>query len=146
MAVTGHQCVYARLSGGLTLNLTLLSPAVLSQQECSPRKDEGAYVWIFICIQGSNSSFDPTTASPQPCKGSRKVWQWEDHPLGTRVAMSFPLPLCIDYTPRDEAKTVTTTFQVIPRCLRYTQILASPFPNIVSKRFPSSAKKRSPIP
>ena len=118
MAVAGHQCVYARLSGGLILNLTLLSPAVLSQQECSPRKDEDACVWIFICIQGSNSSFDLTTPSPQACKGSTKMWHQEDHPLGTGVAMSLPLSLCIDYTPSDEVKTVTTTSEVIPKCLR----------------------------
>lgn len=100
MAVTGHQNTHASFSGGLILTLTLLFHAELSHQECSPGKDGDAYIWIFMYIQGTDSSFDATTPSPQPCKGSRNVWQQEDHPLGTRVAMSFPLPFCIDYTPR----------------------------------------------
>jgi len=54
-ALAGDLHTYAGLPGGLILHLTLLFPAMLSQQECSSGKDEGAYNWIFIHIQGSNS-------------------------------------------------------------------------------------------
>lgn len=95
MAATGGQNTYARLSGRLVLNLTLLFPALLSQQEYSPGKDEGAYVCIFIQIQGSDSSFDPLPPHLILCKGSRNVWQQEDQSSNVTL-----ITFCIDYTPR----------------------------------------------
>lgn len=112
-------------------------------------KPAGIFPWerwrcirLDIYIQGSNSNFDLTTPSPYSCKGSRNVWQQENHPLGTRVAMSFPLLFCIEYTPRWSQNWDHHFWSHT----KVSQIHASPFPNAVRKYFPSSAKKRSPIP
>lgn len=90
---------------------------MLSQQEYSLGKDEGAYVWIFIS-KGQIQTLILLLPHLTPVReagmcDSKRIIPWAPElQCHSHYSSALNIPL-------DEAKTGTTIFEVTPRCLRY---------------------------